>query len=188
MKLIKLAGASLVLAIARGAALASASIPISADTASAMSDAPFAGEMAMLTSLGISPARAGQALGVQREVAETQLISRIGSALADDFAGVWFEPAAARFHIERQQTRRGTRRHAGQHASCRRVYAGALDVVRPVTRTEQVDRTPRAPDRCQSGHDRHRPAEQRRVGLARAGLAHHSNAHLAGGATAAICR
>ena len=98
MKLI-IAAATLVVAIALGAALASASIPESANTASVLPGTPFAGEMEMLTSLGISPARASQALSVQREVAKTQLIGRIGAALGGDFAGVWFEPAAAQFHI-----------------------------------------------------------------------------------------
>jgi Trypsin len=55
--------------------------------------------LAVLTDQGISPERARQALRLQGQVAETNLPSRIEAALAGDYAGVWFEPAAAKFHI-----------------------------------------------------------------------------------------
>lgn len=63
------------------------------------SDSPLNREIAVLTSQGISPTRALQALDVQREVARTGLVSKVEAALGDAFAGVWFEPAAAQFHI-----------------------------------------------------------------------------------------
>jgi hypothetical protein len=55
--------------------------------------------MAVLTDKGIAPARASQALSLQSKVSETNLISRIRAALASSYAGVWFELAAARFHV-----------------------------------------------------------------------------------------
>jgi hypothetical protein len=56
-------------------------------------------EIAVLRSRGISPARALQALDVQGEVARTGLVGKVEAALGDAFAGVWFDPAAAQFHI-----------------------------------------------------------------------------------------
>jgi hypothetical protein len=56
-------------------------------------------ELAVLTEQGISLARAHEALRLQQQVAEMHLGQRIEEVLGDDFAGVWFEPAAARFHI-----------------------------------------------------------------------------------------
>jgi Trypsin len=52
-----------------------------------------------LTHMGISPERASQAIAVQSEVASTGLGSEITAALGDSFAGVWFQPAEARFYI-----------------------------------------------------------------------------------------
>jgi hypothetical protein len=63
------------------------------------SNSPPDREIAVLTSRGISPSRARQALEVQREVARTGLVSKIEAALGNAFAGVWFEPAVAQFHI-----------------------------------------------------------------------------------------
>jgi hypothetical protein len=52
-----------------------------------------------LTRTGISPERANQALAVQGEVARTELIAKVATALGSAFAGVWFEPAVAKFYI-----------------------------------------------------------------------------------------
>jgi hypothetical protein len=91
MRSIKIAGASAVIVAAVSALLASASY----------ADAPglFAKEMAVLTDQGISPARALQALDVQGKVARADLPSKVETAMGGAFAGVWFEPAAARLHI-----------------------------------------------------------------------------------------
>jgi hypothetical protein len=56
-------------------------------------------ELAVFTDQGIAPARARQALDLQGEVAEAHLIVTIRAALGNSYAGVWFEPAAARFHV-----------------------------------------------------------------------------------------
>jgi hypothetical protein len=63
------------------------------------SDPPLDKEIAVLTSQGISPTRALQALDVQGVVTQTGLVSTVEAALGNAFAGVWFEPAAALFHI-----------------------------------------------------------------------------------------
>jgi hypothetical protein len=63
------------------------------------SDSPLKSEIAVLTSHGISATRALQALDVQRVVTQTGLVSKVEAALGNTFAGVWFEPAAAQFHI-----------------------------------------------------------------------------------------
>jgi hypothetical protein len=50
--------------------------------------------------LGIPPARASQAIAVQSEVANTELINKVQAALGnDEFAGVWFEPTVAKFYV-----------------------------------------------------------------------------------------
>jgi hypothetical protein len=114
MKIIKIAAASAVvaLAIATAAALAShASLPNSG-----LEGTPSAKELAVFTDQGISPTRASQALSVQRQVAETHLGRRIESALAGAYAGVWFEPEAAEFHIgvTSNASRRAARRVVAQ--------------------------------------------------------------------------
>lgn len=91
MRLIKTAGACAVIAAAVGALLASASY---ADVKGL-----FAKEVAVLTSQGISSARAMQALDVQGKVARADLPSKLQAATGSAFAGVWFEPAAAQLHI-----------------------------------------------------------------------------------------
>jgi Trypsin len=66
-----------------------------------MSGSAFAAgsEIEVLTQQGISASRAEQALAVQGRVAETKLIDNLITALGDNYAGVWFEPAAAKFHV-----------------------------------------------------------------------------------------
>lgn len=59
----------------------------------------LARETAVFTRQGISPARAGQAIDVQSEVAETGLVGKIEAAMGSAYAGVWFEPATARLHV-----------------------------------------------------------------------------------------
>jgi hypothetical protein len=68
-------------------------------TPSASVDSLFALELAALTRQGISPARAGQAISVQSQVAQAGLVSKLEAAMAHAYAGVWFEPTAARLHI-----------------------------------------------------------------------------------------
>lgn len=71
----------------------------STSTTQASVSPAFAGETAVLTRKGISPARASQAISLQAHVAETHLASTIEAALGAAFAGAWFEPAAAQFHV-----------------------------------------------------------------------------------------
>jgi hypothetical protein len=91
MRSIKIAGACAVTVAAVGAALASASY----------ADVPglLGKELAVLTNQGIPPARAWQAIDVQGKVAQADLPTRLQAATGSAFAGVWFEPAAARLHI-----------------------------------------------------------------------------------------
>lgn len=56
-------------------------------------------ELAVLTDRGIPPTRARQALRLQQRVIATPLVRQIGAALGSKFAGVWFEPAAAKLHV-----------------------------------------------------------------------------------------
>jgi hypothetical protein len=56
-------------------------------------------EAAVLTDKGISPARAAQVLDVQSKVAEVNLPSRLQAAMARDYAGVWFDNAAAQLNV-----------------------------------------------------------------------------------------
>lgn len=46
-----------------------------------------------------SPDMEAKAQALQSRVAETKLIDRLTTALGDNYAGVWFDPAAAKFHI-----------------------------------------------------------------------------------------
>jgi hypothetical protein len=83
-------------------AVAVAVLGLAAATVIGVASAPAlaaSSEMDVLTQQGISPARAEQALAVQGRVAETELVRRIERVLADAYAGVWFEPAAAKFHV-----------------------------------------------------------------------------------------
>jgi hypothetical protein len=119
MKLIKIAGACAVLAIAASTAFASACyadapnlegetllasslavpFPASATPAAGSVSPLLAKEIAVLTSQGISPARAVQALDVQGKVAQADLVSKVEAATGSGFGGVWFEPATAQLHI-----------------------------------------------------------------------------------------
>ncbi len=56
-------------------------------------------QIEVLTQQGISTARAERALTLQQRVAETKLAGKIRATLGDAYAGVWFEPAAAKFHV-----------------------------------------------------------------------------------------
>lgn len=77
------------------AALASAAEPRNGLTV----PPPLVGQMEVLTEEGISPARALDALELQDEVADTQLLTRVEAALGRRYAGAWFEPEEARLHI-----------------------------------------------------------------------------------------
>ena len=66
---------------------------------SASAEAPSAGAIAVLTSQGLSPERAGEALAVQNAVARTQLVSKVERATGRAYAGAWFENATAQLHI-----------------------------------------------------------------------------------------
>jgi len=56
-------------------------------------------EVDVLTRQGVSPARAEQALTLQSRVAETKLTRKVVAALGSAYAGVWFAPAEAKFHV-----------------------------------------------------------------------------------------
>ncbi|MFI4991496.1 MAG: S1 family peptidase [Solirubrobacterales bacterium] len=55
--------------------------------------------MRLLMSKGLSPARAGEALAVQGEIGQTQLVRSLEAALGGAFAGVWFDPKTAKLHV-----------------------------------------------------------------------------------------
>jgi streptogrisin C len=122
MKPIKMAGACVVVAVAAGAAFASASY---ADVPSSGAEGPsplFAKEVAVLTKQGISPTRAGQALDVQGKVARANLVSEVEAAMGSAYAGAWFEPAAAQVHF-------GVTSEAGRRAAQRIVAQAGLTAV-----------------------------------------------------------
>lgn len=60
---------------------------------------PLAKEVAVLTEKGISPVRARQALEVQGKIPHTNLVTMLEAALGRAYAGLWFEPALAEFHV-----------------------------------------------------------------------------------------
>jgi hypothetical protein len=66
-----------------------------------MSASAFAArsEMEVLTQQGISRTDAKRALMLQQRVVETKLASKIRTALGGAYAGVWFEPATAKFYV-----------------------------------------------------------------------------------------
>jgi hypothetical protein len=57
------------------------------------------GEIEALIREGISPGQAGEALDIQEEIAQTALVSRLESALGNDFGGAWYSPASALLHV-----------------------------------------------------------------------------------------
>jgi hypothetical protein len=57
-------------------------------------------EMEVFTRKGISPARASQALSLEGRIVRTQLVNKVEAALGGAYAGVWFEPATAKLHID----------------------------------------------------------------------------------------
>jgi streptogrisin B len=71
---------------------------ISSTTASGGNASPDS-QIEALTRMGISPERASQAIAVQSEVASIELGNKIVAALGDSYAGVWFQPAEAKFYI-----------------------------------------------------------------------------------------
>jgi Trypsin-like peptidase domain len=89
MKLLKLAGASALGAVAIGLLAAPASYAGSL----------LAKETAVLVEQGVSPARASQALDVQHEVAQANLVSAVEAAMGGAWAGAWLEPGAAQIHF-----------------------------------------------------------------------------------------
>ncbi|HEX7245115.1 MAG TPA: S1 family peptidase [Solirubrobacterales bacterium] len=56
-------------------------------------------QIALYTEQGISPARAIESLDLQTAVAKAQLTERFVEALGKDYAGAWFEPADATYHV-----------------------------------------------------------------------------------------
>jgi streptogrisin C len=110
VKRLRITGACVLGAVVLGAALASAlsaksglyglSSPSLADASTpGSSGSLFALETAALTSQGISPAHAYQAIGVQSEIAQSGLASEIESAMSDTYGGMWFEPSTAQLHV-----------------------------------------------------------------------------------------
>jgi hypothetical protein len=73
--------------------------PFNPATPSAPQDPPSNKALAALTDRGISQPRARESLELQGKVAETQLAGHVERALGGDFAGVWFTPEAAKFHV-----------------------------------------------------------------------------------------
>jgi hypothetical protein len=145
MRFINIIGACLVVATAAAGPLASASFadPLDPEGFGPLAPTPFPGsasttppasassllakEVAVLTSQGISPARAWQAIDVQGKVAEADLSSKLQAAMAGAYAGVWFENAAAKLHV-------GVTSSAGRRA--------AEDVVARAGLTAHVTVTP----------------------------------------------
>jgi hypothetical protein len=93
------AGAILgVVVLALAAAWATA-YALGPDGQASASGAPPDPQIEALTRMGISPERANEAIAVQSEVVSTELASKITAALGDSYAGVWFQPAEAKFYI-----------------------------------------------------------------------------------------
>ncbi|HTU78154.1 MAG TPA: trypsin-like peptidase domain-containing protein [Solirubrobacteraceae bacterium] len=82
-------------------ALMAVSVCLATAAAACAATSAFAAkpEMEVLTKQGVSSVRAEQALALQSRVSETKLTKKLITALGNDYAGVWFEPAAARFHV-----------------------------------------------------------------------------------------
>jgi hypothetical protein len=75
------------------------STPFSSRTIPAPTGSLLKEEIAVLMNRGIGSARAWQDIHVQGEIAQTDLVSKVETTLGSTFAGVWFDPAAARFHV-----------------------------------------------------------------------------------------
>lgn len=73
--------------------------PFATGTAAASQVTPSAKVLAVLTDRGIPASRARESLELQDKVSETQFANHVESALGDSFAGVWFAPEAAKFHV-----------------------------------------------------------------------------------------
>jgi hypothetical protein len=113
IRLIEIAGACIVMAIAIGTVGASASyadgqesgLLLAAPFPALPPNTPRSGdslldkEIAVLTRQEISPARATQAIEVQGKIARADLPNKLQAAMGNTFAGVWFEPTSARLHI-----------------------------------------------------------------------------------------
>jgi hypothetical protein len=74
-------------------------VAVDASASDAAGPSPTAKEVAVLTQEGISTARAGEALALQGRVAQADLVASVEAALGGEFAGAWFEPAAATLHF-----------------------------------------------------------------------------------------
>jgi hypothetical protein len=59
----------------------------------------LARETAALMQEGLSPAQASQAINVQSEVAQSDIVSKVEAATGSAFGGAWFEPAGAQMHV-----------------------------------------------------------------------------------------
>ncbi len=81
------------------AAVAAVGIPLAVPTYASSAGVPSAAAMAALGRQGLSPERAGRAIEVQGEVAQTGLVGKVEAAMAGAFAGAWLEPQAAQLHI-----------------------------------------------------------------------------------------
>lgn len=92
------------------------------------SGVPPDAQIEALTHMGISPERATQAIAVQSEVASTGLGSEVTAALGDSFAGVWFQPAEAKFYIGVTST--ASRRTAEQVVANSGIAAGNVVIQR----------------------------------------------------------
>ena len=111
MKRIHVAGVCVLVAVVIGIAVASASsgkagfyglFPTPSASATTRPPSPsslLAMEKAALTSKGISPARASEAIDVQSQIAQTDVVSKVGAAMANTYGGSWFERATAQLHI-----------------------------------------------------------------------------------------
>ncbi len=116
MSFIKNAGAFIVLACAIVAALPStvfgslrlppaggvllaAPFPSHDASMGGTGDLPLGPAAQALTRQGISWTRAVAAVALQSAVARTELIGKLEAAMGDDFAGVWFDNAAARLNV-----------------------------------------------------------------------------------------
>jgi hypothetical protein len=94
MKRIALIRACVLIAIAAG------TLAVQASYAHGSSMSPLlAMETEALTRQGISTERATQAIQVESELAQTNLIAKLEAALGAAYAGVWFEPATAQLHV-----------------------------------------------------------------------------------------
>jgi hypothetical protein len=82
-----------------GTSLASSPFPALPVTTPGYVSPLLSKEIAVLTNEGISSARAMESIAVEGKIADSQLTSKLESAMGDAFAGVWFDAAAARLYV-----------------------------------------------------------------------------------------